>query len=117
MNAPPALGMMKRSGRSRPTGPGSRGGRYHEPEWRNGYKSAWVAAHPEYREREQLSHARSRARKRGEDPDLVIVPPTFPRALPEPAAFCGHACGCREAVVMVCGFCREGLCEPEEGVR
>lgn len=50
---------MKRSARSVPTGPGSRGGRWgHNPPaeyWRQ-----WRAAHPEYREREKARRAESR---------------------------------------------------------
>ena len=44
---------MRTSARSRPAGPGSRGGHWHEPEYRRAYYRAWRKAHPEYREREQ----------------------------------------------------------------
>ena len=30
-----------------PTGPGSRGGMYHDPDWRRAYYRAWRRAHPE----------------------------------------------------------------------
>ena len=36
-----------------PTGPGSRGGKWHDPEWRKEYYRLWRKAHPEYRERER----------------------------------------------------------------
>ena len=42
---------MRRSARSIPTGPGSRGGHWHDPEYRRAYFRAWRAAHPDYRER------------------------------------------------------------------
>lgn len=37
-----------------PVGPGSRGGRWHDPEYRRAYFRAWRAEHPEYRERDNL---------------------------------------------------------------
>jgi len=93
------------------TGPGSRGGQWHDPEYRRAYHRAWKAAHPEYREREALRRARQRARATGSDPADILVSPAFPRPLPEPAVHCACACDCREHVVIVCGFCREGMCE------
>ena len=42
-----------RSSRSTPTGPGSRGGHWHEQEYRRAYFRAWRKAHPEYQERER----------------------------------------------------------------
>lgn len=51
---------MRRSSRSIPTGPGSRGGHWHEPERRAAYFRAWRAAHPEYRERERERKQRRR---------------------------------------------------------
>ena len=98
-----------RSERSKPTGDGSRGGRYHEPEYRKKYHRAWRAAHPEYRERERLRRARKRAAARGEDASLIIVPPSLPRPLPVSAGFCECDCQCGEHIVIICGFCLEGL--------
>jgi hypothetical protein len=91
-----------------PVGPGSRGGRWHEAEFRRLYHAAWRAGHPEYRERERLRSARGRARRNG-DPADIVVPNHYPRPLPEPAVTCGCACGCREPVVTRCGFCRDGI--------
>jgi hypothetical protein len=55
---------MKLSTRSIPTGPGSRGGRWHDPEYRAAYFRAWRTTHPEYREDERrrrlLTHAMTR---------------------------------------------------------
>jgi hypothetical protein len=92
-----------------PTGPGSRGGRWHEPEFRRAYHRAWRAAHPEYRERERLRRRMGRGMDVGLCPAGVDTrrPATFPR----PAEPCACGCGCAEAVVVVCGFCRDGLCE------
>lgn len=45
--------MMPRSSRSVPTGPGSRGGHWHEPEYRAAYFRRWRREHPEYVEREK----------------------------------------------------------------
>jgi hypothetical protein len=36
-----------------PVGPGSRGGQWHEPEFRRAYWRKWRAEHPEYRDREK----------------------------------------------------------------
>jgi hypothetical protein len=55
---------MKRSSRSIPTGPGSRGGRWHDPEYRRAYWRAWRAAHAEYREREVRRVAESKREMR-----------------------------------------------------
>lgn len=97
-----------------PTGPGSRGGRWHDPAFRRYYYRRWRAGHPEYREREALRRARGRAIDGGRDP-AGIGAAAFPRPLPEPAVTCVCACGCREAVVVFCGFCREGM-HAEESV-
>ena len=83
-----------------PTGPGSRGGSWQDPDYRRAYHRAWRAAHPEYREREKLRRARSRAR------DSSVFPEG--RKLPLSAVHCVCECGCRESVVVVCGFCRDG---------
>jgi hypothetical protein len=96
-----------------PVGPGSRGGHWHIPEYRRGYYRAWRWAHPEYRERESLRRARERASAGGMDPAGIVSPPRDNRPLPLPADFCRCPCGCREAVVRVCGFCRDGM-HPEE---
>jgi hypothetical protein len=87
-----------------PTGPGSRGGHYHEPEFRRIYHSAWRASHPEYREREALRRANARSSARGDVAPSRLAPGT----LPEPTVSCVCNCGCGEAVVVFCGFCREG---------
>jgi hypothetical protein len=92
-----------------PVGPGSRGGRWHEREYRNEYQRAWRAAHPEYRERERLRRARSRLTL--VEPVELLVPPSFPRPLPEPAIACGCDCGCSSEVPTTCGFCRQGIHE------
>lgn len=91
-----------------PVGNGSRGGRWHDPEFRRAYHRAWRASHPDYREREALRRARERAREKG-DPADIVVPATFPRPLPLSAVHCVCECGCREHVVVVCGFCREDV--------
>jgi hypothetical protein len=107
---------MKLSARSIPTGPGSRGGRYHDPEYRKAYHRAWRAAHPDYREREALRKARKRAQDAGEDPARILVPATFPRPLPRPDADapCSCDCNCSNHVpVVVCGMCLTGLHEED----
>jgi len=87
-----------------PVGPGSRGGSWHDPEYRRSYHRAWRAAHPEYRERESLRRSQSKAAAPGD-----IAPSRLtPGSLPEPAVTCVCACGCRESVVVSCGFCRSG---------
>ena len=77
-----------RSLRSIPTGPGSRGGSWDDPEYRRSYAKAWREANPEYRERERLRRARARARARGEDPLAITEPPDSERLLPLAAQFC-----------------------------
>jgi len=94
-----------------PVGPGSRGGRWHDPEFRRAYHQAWRAGHPEYRERERLRRARGRAISSGMDPADIVSAHSTTRPLPEPAVTCVCECGCREAVVVLCGFCRDRLCE------
>lgn len=92
-----------------PVGPGSRGGRWHDPEHRRTYHRAWRAAHPEYRERERLRRARERAREAGQDPAGIVGLSTFPRPLPSPAHMCICGCGCRETIPSRCGFCDGGM--------
>ena len=81
-----------------PTGPGSRGGRWHEPEYRRLYYRAWRAAHPDYREREALRRARARAAERGEDTTLVVGTSRLApwELLPLAAAPCVCPCHCDE---------------------
>ena len=100
---PDVAAMMPMSNRL-PTGPGSRGGHWHEPGFPAKYHRAWRAANPEYRAREALRSFRKRT---GSDPAGTVVP--YPRSLPEPAVTCVCACGCRESVVVFCGFCRDGM--------
>ena len=90
-----------------PVGPGSRGGQWHDPEFRRAYHRAWRAAHPDYRDREALRRARERAREKGDPADIAVS--EAPRSLPLSAVHCGCDCGCREHVVVVCGFCREDI--------
>jgi hypothetical protein len=52
--------VTRRSARSIPTGPGSRGGHWHDPAYRRAYWRAWRAAHPEYREREARRRAETK---------------------------------------------------------
>jgi len=89
-----------------PAGPGSRGGRWHDAEWRRAYHRAWRAAHPDYREREARRRANARAQARGDAAPARLAP----GRLPAPASTCACACACAEAVVLVCGFCRDGMC-------
>jgi len=92
-----------------PTGPGSRGGRWHDPAFRRAYYRAWRAANPDYREREKLRRARKREELSGE-PTGVLRIADRRRSLPLPAFRCRCPdCACREAVVTACGFCRDGL--------
>jgi hypothetical protein len=108
---------MTLSARSVPTGPGSRGGHWHDREYRNAYRRAWRAAHPEYREREALRQARKRAQDAGRDPADISVAPGFPRPLPSPNADmpCSCQCGCSNTVPVIrCGMC---LMELHEEVR
>lgn len=99
---PSAPGSAPGLGNRLPVGPGSRGGHWHEADYRRAYYRAWRAAHPDYRERERLRRTRSRV-------PAEPVPPLESRhhGLPLPAVGCGCGCGCSEAVVTVCGFCRE----------
>jgi hypothetical protein len=57
--------MSERMSNRLPVGPGSRGGRWHEIEFRRAYHRAWRAANPEYRERETFRRANARAAARG----------------------------------------------------
>ena len=88
-----------------PIGPGSRGGRWHDAEFRRAYHRAWRAAHPEYREREALRRATIRAAARGDAAPSRLAPGD----LPEPAVTCVCECECREVVIVRCGFCRDGI--------
>lgn len=104
--------MTKRSSYSTPTGPGSRGGRWHDPEWRRAYHRAWRRAHPEYRIRDALRRLRERAVARGDDPTLVLG--AHPKGvLPTPPPIKCECPDCRCAneimVVPTCGMCQEGL--------
>jgi hypothetical protein len=92
-----------------PTGPGSRGGKWHNAEYRREYHRAWRLAHPEYRERERLRRARKRAQDIGLDPADIVVLATFPRPLPLPTNSCGCTCLCTEPIVSICGFCRDDI--------
>lgn len=94
-----------------PVGPGSRGGRWHEPGYRAIYQAAWRAAHPDYREREMLRKVRRRALAQGRDPETAIAEYRTRRPLPLAARACVCSCGCEAEVVMTCGFCQSGLCE------
>ena len=49
-----------RSSRNRSTGPGSRGGHWHEPAFRAAYWRAWRRTHPDYRARERTRSIRKR---------------------------------------------------------
>jgi hypothetical protein len=108
MTTPEGEGLHLPMANRLPVGPGSRGGRWHEREYRNEYQRAWRAAHPEYRERERLRRARAR---RPDDPVALIEVPGFPRPMPEPATSCGCPCGCSSTVPTICGFCRQGIHE------
>ena len=96
-----------------PVGPGSRGGRWHDPEYRRAYQRAWRAAHPDYRERERLRRARQRARRNGDPAGIeAVVTIGYPRPLPAPAQSCPCDCGCRNEVpIVACGLCLEGFHE------
>lgn len=106
---------MNLSSRSIPTGPGSRGGHYHDPDYRREYHRAWRAAHPDYREREALRRARKRAQEAGQDPADILEAPRFPRPLPRPIANVPCECpdcSCSNTVpVVACGMCLSGLHE------
>jgi hypothetical protein len=75
---------MKRSARSIPTGPGSRGGRWHDPEFRRAYYRQWRHEHPWYledrREQRRVNYLR---RDRWEVDQLVAR--LTPRAIRPPA--------------------------------
>ena len=95
---------MKRSSRSVPTGPGSRGGPWHEREFRNEYRRRWRLLHPEYRERERLRRYRARhgAEAAFSAARLAAVPSAVPCACLE--------CMSQSIVTLVlCGFCRVGV--------
>lgn len=94
-----------------PVGPGSRGGQWHNLEFRRAYHRAWRASHPEYREREILRRRLAKAAARGDE--LTSDFRLAPGKLPEPAAFCRCNCDCKEPVVLTCGFCREGQHQEE----
>ena len=94
-----------------PVGPGSRGGSWHDPEFRRAYHRAWRSANPDYRERERLRKARERARVKGDPAGTVL---SDPRPLPLAAVHCVCECECREHVVVVCGFCRDGQHREED---
>jgi hypothetical protein len=105
-----------RSIRSTPTGPGSRGGQYHEEEFRRAYHRTWRSTHPEYRERDLLRLVRRRAKLRGEDPALILAPNTIPRYSAKSRKICCCSCKCQEVIVSYgdaiqyfCGFCLGGL--------
>jgi len=98
---------VDRSSRSIPTGPGSRGGRWHEREFRREYHRRWRANHPEYREREALRRARERARLRGEDADTMTR--LTRGTLPILVARCACECGCTVEIVRRCEMCQDGL--------
>ena len=80
-----------------PVGPGSRGGAWHNPEYRREYQRAWRAAHPEYREAERLRRARERARRNGDPAGIEAVASNgYPRPLPSAAQPCRCSCGCTD---------------------
>jgi hypothetical protein len=95
-----------------PTGPGSRGGKWHNPEYRRAYYRCWRRAHPEYNERERLRMSRTRklrtTERSGDPVDTLATARTFPRPLPLAVARCACGCSCEEVVVNVCGWCRDG---------
>jgi hypothetical protein len=53
-----------RSSRNIPTGPGSRGGQWHDQEFRRAYFRTWRANHLEYRRREVERRAEAKRRVR-----------------------------------------------------
>lgn len=101
------MGIVTKFSNRLPVGPGSRGGKWHDPEWRRSYHRAWRAAHPEYREREARRQSLKRALARGDS--ITEVTRLAPVALPAPGSRCACGCGCTSVVVLVCGFCRDGL--------
>jgi hypothetical protein len=58
---------LDKMGNRLPVGPGSRGGHWHEVEFRRAYFQKWRREHPEYRERERqrrlLKHMEERTRR------------------------------------------------------
>jgi hypothetical protein len=107
---PEGQGLNRPMSNRLPTGPGSRGGQWHDPEYRRIYYRAWRAAHPEYRKREVL---RIQRKRKEYDP----VPPVgaVPREPMAPAVSCGCTeCDCPSEVPTVCGFCRQGLHEGDQ---
>ena len=75
--------MVPQLGNRLPTGPGSRGGRWQDPEFRRAYYREWREAH-----------------SRGDQHELE-----------EGYRLCACECGCAEHVPVVCGFCSEGTHE------
>ena len=96
-----------------PTGAGSRGGTIHLPGELARYNKAWKASHPAYRAREALRMSRRRGDERALAHGLCPADTAAPADLvPRPllaAETCRCPCPCAEAVVVVCGFCRDGL--------
>lgn len=102
---------IKLSSYSIPTGPGSRGGRWHDPEWRKAYHRAWRRAHPEYRVREALRRLRDRAMARGDDPTVILSAP-LKGVLPASTVTCEcPECNCTNEIMVIptCGMCQEEL--------
>jgi hypothetical protein len=94
-----------------PVGPGSRGGRWHEPGYSAAYHRAWRAGAPEYREREALRTARERARRNGNDPADILESAHYPRPFPPSAQICACPCRCAEPTTMpaFADWVRDGL--------
>lgn len=102
-----SLSMGRLSSMSEPTGPGSRGGSWHVSEYRRSYYRLWRQRHPEYRDRERLRRARSRAVAAGRDPSLVTLAPRV--QLGTTGVLCACGCGCQnELAVVLCGMCYGG---------
>jgi hypothetical protein len=85
-----------------PTGPGSRGGHWHEKNWRNEYQRIWRQTHPDYQERERLRLARRRGH-------LFPADAVTHGVLPPLTVTCVCDCGCLERVAVECGFCSVGI--------
>jgi len=66
-----------------PTGPGSRGGQWHNPEYRRSYYRRWKHSRPDYQEREarRKSDARRLERLRADAALVGAEMPTFTEAL------------------------------------
>jgi hypothetical protein len=94
-----------------PVGPGSRGGHWHEDDYRAAYHRAWRAGAPEYRERERLRKARERARRNGANPADILESAHYPRPFPPSAQICACRCGCAEPTTMssFASWVRDGL--------